>query len=86
MLPFAIFLTDPVVRAYAEQRHYIFKLHGALFLLLAASLLPSATRSFGMLGAIYVIVGINVLGKIILTRKLGRMVGLEWGDFTVRAV
>lgn len=82
MVPFAIFLTDPMVRAYAEQRHYILKLHAVLFLLLASAL-PFATRSFGMLGAVLVIVGINILGKIVLTRKLGRMAGLEWRDFNL---
>jgi O-antigen/teichoic acid export membrane protein len=80
MVPFAMFLTDPVVRAYAQQRHFILKLHLVLFLLLTAAL-PFATRYFGMLGAIYVIVGINILSKIVLAGKLGRMVGLERGDF-----
>lgn len=79
MVPFAIFLTDPVVRAYTEQRHYILKLHAVLFVLLLASL-PFATRSFGMLGAVFVIVGINLLGKIVTAHRLARMIGLQRGD------
>src|SRR6195952_5838594 len=48
-----------------------FQLYSTLGLLVLA--LPFATRSLGMLGAVFVIVGTNLLGKIILAAKLGRL-------------
>ena len=80
MIPFAIVLTDPVVRAYAEQRHFMLTLHLVLFVLLACAL-PFATQSFGMLGAVFVIVGINFLARALPLGRLVHIIGLERRDF-----
>lgn len=79
MLPLNILILDPVVRAYAGERHFVVKLHAALLVLLLA-ILWFATQRFGLVGAISAVVFVNFLGRLATAVRMGRVVGVERGD------
>jgi O-antigen/teichoic acid export membrane protein len=80
LLPFATVLTDPLVRAYAEQRFFMIRFHLALFAAMVIGLWL-ATRRFGMLSAVVVIVGVNVAGRLWIAARMARVVGVRREDW-----
>lgn len=79
MLPLSILILDPIVRAYAGQRHFIVKLHATLLVVLLAALW-FATQRFGLVGAIASVVAVNFIGRLATAIKMARVVGVERGD------
>jgi O-antigen/teichoic acid export membrane protein len=63
LLPFMIFLPDPLFRAYVDQRYFLIRLRILIFCLLAGGLWLGTAR-FGMLGAITVVVAAGALERI----------------------
>jgi O-antigen/teichoic acid export membrane protein len=79
LLPVSILLLDPIMRAYAEQRYFLLKLHIALIVLLVLSLW-FATRYLGMIGIITVVVGVSLIERLAKTIRMGRIVGVSRHD------
>ncbi|MEW6127500.1 MAG: oligosaccharide flippase family protein [Acidobacteriota bacterium] len=79
MLPVSILVLDPVLRAYAEQRYYLLKLRLVLigFMILA---LWAATRYFGLIAIISVVVFFSVLERIWTAVKMGKVIGVRRSD------
>ena len=79
MLPLSIFVSDPIMRAYAEQRHFLPKLYAALVVLLFAALWLGTSR-FGLIWAISVVVGVNVVGRAATWIKIGSLLSIRLRD------
>jgi O-antigen/teichoic acid export membrane protein len=79
LLPLYIVVVDPLTRAYAEQRHYLLRLYIVLFILQAACLLP-AVRFFGLVGAILVVVLVNIALRAVLCWRLAGLLKATWVD------
>jgi O-antigen/teichoic acid export membrane protein len=79
ILPFSILMLDPIQRAYAEQRYFLLKMHSLLMILLMVALL-FGTKFFGLVGAISVVVGVNLIGRLIVAIKLGSILGVKRDD------
>jgi len=79
MLPLYAIILDPLTRAYAGQRHYLLRLYAGLFVLQALCILP-AIRQFGLVGAISVVIGANVLGRVIIARKMAAVLHVTSKD------
>ncbi len=80
MLPFAVLLSDHIVRAYAEYRYMVLRLHAVLLALIVVLLWP-ATRYFGLLGAVMVVVAAGVAGRVYLAFKMGAVIGVRRSDW-----
>ena len=80
MLPLNILILDPVVRAYAGERHFVVKLHAALLVVLLA-VLWFATQRFGLVGAISAVVFVNFLGRLATAVRMARVVGVRREDW-----
>ena len=72
LIPFGIFVLDPVFRAFSEHRHFQMKLH-AVMLACFAVLLPLAVARFGLVGAIAVVV---VLACVSLVAGLVKVIAI----------
>lgn len=71
--------SDPVLRAYPQFTGRLLKLRLALL----AALVPAlwAVTSHGwLLGAIAVVVGVNIADRVVLSAVLGRALGVTWRD------
>ena len=79
MLPLSIFVSDPIMRAYAEQRQFLPKLYLALVVILFAALWVGTSR-FGLIWAISVVVGVNIIGRAATWIKIGGMLDIRWRD------
>ena len=79
MLPLNVLILDPVVRAYAGERHFVVKLHAAL-LVVQLPALWFATQWFGLIGAISAVVAVNFLGRLATALRMGRILGVGRGD------
>ncbi len=82
MLPLSIFVSDPIMRAYAEQRHFLPKLYAVLVVLLFAALWLGTSR-FGLLWAISVVVGVNIIGRAATWIKIGSLLDIRLRDITL---
>jgi O-antigen/teichoic acid export membrane protein len=82
MLPLSIFVSDPIMRAYAEQRHFLPKLYAALVVLLFAALWLGTSR-FGLVWAISVVVGVNVIGRTATWIKIGSLLNIRLRDIAL---
>jgi O-antigen/teichoic acid export membrane protein len=80
MLPFATVITDPLVRAYADQRYYLLRFHIVLFAAMVVALW-FGVQQFGMLGAIGVIAGITIVGRLWMAVHMGRIIGVAPQDW-----
>lgn len=79
LIPFLIFLADPVVRAYANQRHTLMWLH--VFVLATMVLvLWKWGGVLGPVGVIGVVVGSNVFARMFMLVRVLRLVGVAWSD------
>jgi O-antigen/teichoic acid export membrane protein len=79
MLPLSIFVSDPIMRAYAEHRQFLPKLYAALAVLLFIALSLGTSR-FGLLWAISVVVGVNIIGRAATWIKIGSVLGIRLRD------
>lgn len=81
LVPLAIITSayDPVLRAYAEHRYFLLKLRLLLLVLFAATLW-FGIRSFNLVGAVTVMVCINVIDRLVTARKIKRILGVTRRD------
>ena len=82
MLPLSILVSDPIMRAFAEQRSFLPKLYAALVGLLFVALWLG-TRRFGLIWAIAVVVGVNVIGRAATWVKIGSMLNIRFRDLAL---
>jgi O-antigen/teichoic acid export membrane protein len=69
LLPLAVLINDPVLRAYPEHRNFLLKLRVALLAVLVVAL-QIGIAQLGMLGAIVVVVGILTAERAIITLRV----------------
>jgi len=79
MLPLSIFVSDPIMRAFAEQRQFLPKLYAALVVLLFVALWLGTAR-YGLIWAISVVVGVNFIGRTATWIKIGSMLSIRLRD------
>ena len=79
LLPLSIFVSDPIMRAFAEHRQFLPKLYLALIVLLAVALWLGTSR-FGLIWAISVVVGVSIIGRAATWIKIGRILHIRWRD------
>jgi O-antigen/teichoic acid export membrane protein len=84
LIPLGIFMTDPIMRAYAEHRHFVLKIHAALLVCLTIGLSMSIGR-FGLLGAITLVVLCNALGRAATLMKVIRILDVRPRDIILLA-
>jgi O-antigen/teichoic acid export membrane protein len=73
LLPTTVFMMDPIARAYKELRTFALGLRFAIFTSLFCLLSPVISH-FGMLGAVILAVGAQVLERIVMGWKTARTV------------
>jgi O-antigen/teichoic acid export membrane protein len=79
LIPLGILLVDPIIRAYAEHRHFVLRLQLILLTLLPFALWFSLGR-FGALGAIAVVVLFNAVNRLCLLAKVVRVLDVRAHD------
>jgi O-antigen/teichoic acid export membrane protein len=82
MLPLSIFVSDPIMRAFAEQRNFLPKLYAVLVGLLFVALWLGTSR-YGLIWAISVVVGVNVIGRAATWVKIGSMLNVRLRDIVL---
>jgi O-antigen/teichoic acid export membrane protein len=78
-IPLAIFVNDPVLRAYPEHRHFLLKLRMVLLGVLVVALQAGIVR-FGMLGAISAVVLTAAVERAIITWRVARILHVRASD------
>src|SRR5262249_26090109 len=73
---------DPIMRAYAEHRHFLLKVHGALVVGLVIAL-PATISRFGLVGAIAVVVITNALARAAVLVKAISILPVEPRDIAL---
>jgi O-antigen/teichoic acid export membrane protein len=71
---------DPVLRAYPEQRYFLLRVRMFLLALLAV-MLWQGTRRYGMMGAISIVVLVSAAERVIISIRVGRLLGLTSRDW-----
>jgi O-antigen/teichoic acid export membrane protein len=79
LLPFLIFVTDPVVRAYANQRHTLLWLHVIILATMALVFWQWGIR-LGLVGVIAVVVAWTIFGRMFMLARILRLLGVAWSD------
>lgn len=79
LIPLNIFVTDPVIRAFAKYRFFILTTRIILLGVLLAALHFGILR-FGVMGAVYAVIGIAVVERIIMNWKVARILQMRWSD------
>lgn len=79
LLPLSIFVSDPIMRAYAEHRQFLPKLYAALVVLLAVALWIGTSR-FGLIWAISLAVAVGIIGRVATWIKIGTVLHIRWRD------
>jgi O-antigen/teichoic acid export membrane protein len=79
LLPLSLFEVDAVVRAYENHRFFLVKLQVVLSVLMVFGLWYGIS-SFGLLGAISVVVVINFLLRVVLAARFSRVLGANLKD------
>jgi O-antigen/teichoic acid export membrane protein len=79
LLPFSIFVLDPVMRAYAEHRYFLLKVRPFLIALMAVALWY-VTRGHGLVAAVSVMVGVMVFERLIAAAKVASIVRMTRRD------
>lgn len=82
LIPFSIFVLDPVMRAYAEHRYFLLKVRPALIVMLFAGLWYG-TQRFGLTGAVAAMVGVTVLERLITAFKVARIARMTRRDLVL---
>jgi O-antigen/teichoic acid export membrane protein len=80
LLPLSLLEVDAVVRAYESHRFFLVKLQAVLSVVMVFALWYGITR-FGLVGAISVVVGINLLLRVVLAVRFSRVLGTNRRDF-----
>jgi len=70
---------DPVLRAYAEPRYFLLSVR-ILLLALQGVTLWYVTKPFGMLGAVSIVIGVGLIERIIVSVRVGHLLGLTRRD------
>lgn len=81
-LPFLILIADPIIRAHAKHRFFLLKVRAVTIVVLFVALW-FGTRYFGLVGSISVMVGVNVVDRLIEALKAWRVVGVTWRDIVL---
>jgi O-antigen/teichoic acid export membrane protein len=79
LIPLGVFLVDPIMRAHAEHRHFLMKLHGIMLVCLTVALSVSIKR-FGPVGAITLMVVFTYAGRAATVWKVIRILGAKAQD------
>lgn len=78
-IPFYVIMLDPIVRAYAEQRYFLMRLRLALFAILVPALWFAVVK-FGPIGAIAVVLCINLVEHLLVTIRSAKLIGFGRRD------
>jgi O-antigen/teichoic acid export membrane protein len=78
-LPFLIVLADPIIRSHAEHRFFLLKVRLLTIVVLCVGLF-FGTKYFGLIGAISVMVGVNLVDRLIEGAKACHIVKVRWRD------
>ncbi len=73
---------DPVFRAYPEHLSYLMKTRVVLLVPLLAGLWYGTER-FGLVGAIAVVVGLNLIERLVIAFKVGQILEVSWRDLVL---
>jgi hypothetical protein len=79
LIPLGMLMVDPIMRAYAEHRLFLVKLHGILLVLLTAALALTIGR-FGLIGAITLMVTFTYIGRFATAIKVIRILRVTARD------
>ena len=79
LLPLCMFVSDPILRAFADHRRFLPKLYVVLISLLFSSLWYGTSR-FGLIWAISSVVGVSIIGRIATTAKICTILHVRWRD------
>jgi O-antigen/teichoic acid export membrane protein len=79
LIPLAIFFSDPIMRAFAEHRVYLIKLHAGIVVGLTATL-PFAIARFGLMGSIVTVVVFSAIGRAAALLKIATILHVERRD------
>jgi O-antigen/teichoic acid export membrane protein len=79
MLPLGILMFDPIMRAFAEERHFLLKLYIPLCLSLFV-VLALGTRRAGLVGTIAIVVIANAVARFATVWKAAKILGARWSD------
>jgi O-antigen/teichoic acid export membrane protein len=82
LLPFQIFMTDPIMRAYREHRFFVLKVVALLLPILLVTLYFRA-RQAGLAGTIIIVVGLSIVGRLIALGKVAKILGAKWRDLVL---
>ncbi|HEU4508638.1 MAG TPA: lipopolysaccharide biosynthesis protein [Pyrinomonadaceae bacterium] len=79
LVPIGILVTDPILRAYAEQRYFLLRVKIAIFILLFG-VLWFGILHLGLVGAIAVAVGASIFERLIAASRAARVLKIGWGE------
>jgi O-antigen/teichoic acid export membrane protein len=79
LIPLGILLVDPIIRAYAEHRHFALRLQLILLTLLPFALWFGVDH-YGALGAITIVVLFNAITRVCLLAKVVRVLDVRAHD------
>jgi O-antigen/teichoic acid export membrane protein len=82
LIPLGIFVVDPIMRAHAEHRHFLVKLHGILLVCLTVALSLSIKR-FGLMGAITLMVVFAYVTRAATVWKVIRILDAKRHDLVL---
>jgi O-antigen/teichoic acid export membrane protein len=71
---------DPVLRAYAEERYFLLRVRMVMMIFLALALWYG-TASYGLIGAVTIVLTASIIERIILSVKVGHLLGVQWRDW-----
>jgi O-antigen/teichoic acid export membrane protein len=81
-LPFLIVLADPIIRSHAEHRFFLLKVRLLTIVVLSVGLF-FGTKYFGLIGAITVMVSVNLVDRLIEGAKACSIVNVRWRDIVL---
>ncbi len=84
-LPFLVFIADPIIRAHAEHRFFLFKVRAATIVVLFGALWLATSR-FGLVGAITVMVAATAADRVVEALKAWSIVGVARQEVTSKSV
>ena len=82
LLPLSIFISDPIMRAFAEHRRFLPKLYTLLVALLFGSLWFGTSR-YGLIWAISSVVGVSIIGRTATLTKVFTILHVRWRDIVL---
>jgi O-antigen/teichoic acid export membrane protein len=73
---------DPVIRAYAEHRYFLLRVRVVLLAVLAAALWY-VTKTYGLVGAITVMLAVNAAERFVVGWRVRRILEVSWRDLAL---